>query len=145
MNEEMHGQSLDLNEIMGDSLMGSVQRKHFRIPLNEKEEYTVVINGIVRSLIDISANGICVGMQSGEVMDAGSNLADCELRLKGAIISGLMGEIVHCSLSKDMRMVCGIHWINLDSRVEKQLTDIVAKFRKELFQFSSSDTDSDSE
>ena len=125
---------MELGEFENDSLINKILRKTFRIPLKEGGDSVVVIAGVTHPLIDLSHNGICCCLEAGETLDSAGLLFGCKLHLQGMDITGLTGKVIHCSLGKDNRLVCGIQWVKMDPEIEKKIESIVDSFRKKMFQ-----------
>lgn len=134
MDEQGLGDSIEFQEIDNDSLLTTVARQSFRVPVTKRTDFSLVVDEKSYSLANISAGGIAVSMDSEAYFVLGQILPDCELILPGKIVKGLKGEVVHCSSYIAGKWLYGIKWINIDPDASKKIDSAILMVRKGLFE-----------
>ncbi|MBF0378716.1 MAG: hypothetical protein HQK72_14730 [Desulfamplus sp.] len=143
--EELDQDSIEIMELDGDSTDNVTVRKSFRIPIREKNRFSIFINGTSFPIEDINSKGAGVLMIEDHSFFKGQLLSDCELVLGNERFNGVECQIVHITSVKDSPPLFGIKWLNIDSKTtlsgKKQIVEICDELKQNLLDESIEDTD----
>ncbi|MBF0302130.1 MAG: hypothetical protein HQK73_03750 [Desulfamplus sp.] len=144
--EELHEESIEILELDGDSLDSVTVRKSFRIPIREKNSFSILINGSCFPIEDINSKGAGILMVEDHSFFKGQLLSDCELILGSDKFSGVECQIVHITSVKDSPPLFGVKWLNMDDATElvgkKRLEEICNELKKNLLDDNIEETNS---
>jgi hypothetical protein len=130
--DDNHGESIEFQEISSDSQLNDIVRNFFRIPLTSKKNYSVTIDDVSHSLVDIGNRGISLELTREMNLMVGDRLWGCTLVLGDETVENLEGEVVHLSPGRDMRRICGIRWLEPGASAVQTIDLSVLALRKEL-------------
>ncbi|MBF0230314.1 MAG: hypothetical protein HQK63_12125 [Desulfamplus sp.] len=143
--EELDQDSIEIMELDGDSTDNVTVRKSFRIPIREKNRFSIFINGVSFPIEDINSKGAGVLMVEDHSFFKGQLLSDCELVLGNETFKGIECQVVHITSVKDSPPLFGIKWLNIDSKTalsgKKQIVDICDELKQNLLDECVEDTD----
>lgn len=139
--DDNHGESIEFQEISNDSQLTDMVRNSFRIPLTSKENYSVSIDNVSHSLVDIGNTGIALELTRGMNLMVGDKIVGCRLVLGDDTVENLEGEVVHLSPGKDMRRICGIRWLEPRASAVQTIDSRVLALRKELLENNGASTE----
>ena len=125
--------TLEFEEISSDSESILVSRKSYRLPIKDRDANFLEANGKTYPLLDISTEGVCIGIESASPLSSEDIQPSCKLTLGDENFDGLEGEVVHASLDGDGNWICGIQWLKVDDNTLKSLENKLATLRKEIF------------
>ena len=128
----MSDQSIEFQKTKENIPLPEIVRKLFRIPIEDKENVWVVINGNRYSVLDICLNGIGIALEKESLFTVEQEFLNCELTIFDVLIQNLTGQIVHLTSDKDKNLQCGIHWINMENDTIDQISKIVSKMKEQL-------------
>ncbi len=139
--DDNHGESIEFQEISNGSQLTDVVRNSFRIPLISKENYSVSIDNVSHSLVDIGNTGIALELTRDMNLMVGDKVAGCRLVLGDETVENLEGEVVHLSPGRDTRRICGIRWLEPEASAVQTIDSRVLALRKELLDNNSTTTE----
>ncbi|GGK54841.1 PilZ domain-containing protein [Amphritea balenae] len=125
--------SLELEEIPGDSEAEQVTRKFYRLPVKRDDSLYLEVDCSRFPLLDISESGVCVAVEADTEFPQDARLRGCSLVLRDKTFADMEGEIVHISVDGDGNWVSGIQWIIADDVIQAELNATLADLRKEFF------------
>ncbi|MBF0204225.1 MAG: hypothetical protein HQK67_07900 [Desulfamplus sp.] len=145
--EALDEESIEILELDDDSLDDATIRKSFRIPIRDKNRFSIVIQGTSFPIEDINAKGVGVLMVKDMSFFKGQILPDCELILESDIFSGIECQIVHITSMKKAPPLFGVKWLNMDLRTsqagKKKIGEICDALKKDLLDESIQEQDND--
>ncbi|WP_261844826.1 PilZ domain-containing protein [Aliamphritea ceti] len=126
--------SLEIEQVVEDAESDAVSRKAYRLPLRDKDNYFLEMNGSAYPLLDISVEGACIAILDTPPISADGTKAECKVVLGDQVFEGLQGQVVHTSLDFDGGWICGIHWTDTDELISQSLQQALLALRKEMFE-----------
>ncbi|WP_428033364.1 PilZ domain-containing protein [Amphritea sp.] len=129
----IHDDTLEFEEISCDSESILVSRKSYRLPIQDRDNNLLEANGKTYPLLDISTEGVCIGIEATSPISSEDIQPSCKLTLGGQSFDGLEGEVVHASLDGDGNWICGIQWLKVDEETLNSIEQMLVKLRKEIF------------
>ncbi|MBU2966498.1 PilZ domain-containing protein [Amphritea sp. 2_MG-2023] len=129
----IHDDTLEFEEISSDSESIQVSRKSYRIPVKDRETSLLIMNGSTYPLVDISVEGVCIGIDATAPLTSADITPDCKIILGEQHFEGLVGEVMHSSLDGDGNWICGIQWQQMDEATFTALDQALLRLRKEIF------------
>lgn len=143
--EELNEDSIEILELDIDFLDSVTVRKAFRIPIREKNRFSIIINGSSFPVEDINSKGAGVLMVEDHSFFKGQLLSGCELILGSDNFNGVECQIVHITSIKDSPPLFGIKWLNMDKKLsvsgKKQIEKICEELKKDLLDESVEDVE----
>ncbi|WP_417222674.1 PilZ domain-containing protein [Amphritea sp.] len=125
--------TLEFEEISPDSDSILVSRKSYRIPVKDRQTSSLITNGSTYPLLDISVEGVCIGIDATAPLTSSDISPECKIVLGQEQFNGLVGEVVHSSLDENGNWICGIQWQNMDNDTVQSLEHALLGLRKEIF------------
>jgi hypothetical protein len=125
--------TLEFEEISSDSESILVSRKSYRLPVQDRDSNLLEANGRTYPLLDISPEGVCIGIEAASPISTEDIQPNCRITLGDQSFEGLEGEVVHASLDGDGNWICGIQWLNVEEGTLNALEKKLASLRKEIF------------
>ncbi len=114
----------------------AVIRKSFRVPVPDKENYLLMIQGTPFPIEDINAQGAGIVMDKDLSFVKGMTLSGCELILNHERFSDVACEIAHITSIEGRLPVFGVKWLKIhsaDGKDEvKRLINACALLKKKL-------------
>ncbi|MFO7750675.1 MAG: PilZ domain-containing protein [Desulfobacteraceae bacterium] len=132
MDDQERDDSLEIEELTDNSRLTDVVRSSFRIPVDGKKKFYLLMENRQFFLSDISLNGLGFFAASTDLFSLGDILYRCEVRLDERHIKDLQGRIAHLTPYGEGELICGIQWIDLPRDTEKILTSFFLEFKKNL-------------
>ncbi len=139
MEKQSSEEFIEFQDIEDENSSEAVSRQCFRIPVSGKADFSFIIEDRTYSIVNISINGLGTLVDPDDSFFLGQTIEDCKLVLLKEKITGLTGEIVHCSQDVSGQRMCGIKWIDPDSRILKKIESILLSMQKELFKKNQSE------
>jgi len=132
MDDLERDDSLELEELTDSARLTDVVRSSFRIPVDGKKKFYLLMENRQFFLSDISITGLGFFTASTDLFSLGDILSRCEVRLEEMRIKDLKGRIAHLTPYRDEELICGVQWIDLPRDAEKMLTSFFLEFKKNL-------------
>ena len=128
----MSDQTIEFQKTKENIPLPEIVRKSFRIPIEDKENGWVVINGNRYPVLDICLDGIGIALENDSVFTIEQKLLNCELTIFNELIKNLNGQIVHLTSDQDKNLQCGIQWVDMDETAIDQISQIVSNMKQQL-------------
>ena len=125
-------ESLDFEALEDDAQLTAISRSSFRIPVEDLEGNTLVIEGNSYRLMDVSASGVRVSSEEKPYL--GEIVENCELCIGGYIFSHLKGRVVYSAPESDHLWSFGVQWFSEDDDDnEHRMAEALQALRAEMF------------
>lgn len=109
----------------------SIIRHVFRLPIDDQDNVSIIINGATFEVINIGANGVGLLVDSDVPLAEGQTLPVIELRLENELLS-LKGRVVHIS-PREFQMICGIEFVKTSKKNTDKILQFLRLHRETLF------------
>lgn len=131
--------SIDIQVIDNEDEDQAPVRQSFRIPVDSKENLSVVIKGKSYRVTDLGPEGIRILLEDPLDFDAAELIEGSELTIKGCmlvfpdiIIKNLTARIIHFSLVQGKGLENGIQWVNLTEENKKKIAAQISIIKQRL-------------
>ncbi|THB75870.1 MAG: PilZ domain-containing protein [Desulfobacteraceae bacterium] len=138
----MDEQSIEFQSLE-DPLSPKIIRKSFRIPIEDSDDMKLSAKKRVFGIADLSLDGISVFVEGEPEFTIDEKLENCELNLRGAVIKGLQGHVIHYSQRTGEKGKYGIKWENLGKDLVEQIETIFLDVKKEYLLKSHSEPETE--
>ena len=114
---------MDLQEIM---------LKYFRISVKKCGDISIKINEAIYEVIDVGDNGIGIRLTPEDIFVAVEDELPIELKIEG-IVHNLQGKVKHISPAGPDEFLCGIEFINIDTKAKENMMEYLQNCREDIF------------
>lgn len=131
--------SIDIQIIDPEDEDQAPVRQSFRIPVDSRENISVVIKKKSYRVTDLGPEGVRILLEDPLDFDAAGLIEGSELTIKGCslvfpdvIIKNLTAKIIHFSPVQDKGLGNGIHWVNLTEENQKKIAAQMSIIKKRV-------------
>ena len=110
----MPAQSIEFQAIKKNMAGSNSIRTAFRIPMKNRNNVFLVINGIKYYVIDLSFNGIGISLDDNSLFTIDKVIENCNLHIHDNLFKNLKCKIVQFSKGDLTPLHCGIQLVDLD-------------------------------
>ncbi|MFH1156243.1 MAG: PilZ domain-containing protein [Pseudomonadota bacterium] len=134
MDNKPDGDAPEINDPGSESLLETIVRRSFRIPVKQRGDIRVTIEDRIFPVKDVSSKGVSITLPDDTTLVQGQFLSGCILSMVKEIIPDLKATVMHCSPDLEDGWLVGIQWLNLDPEIEDRISGLIMALRREFFE-----------
>ena len=109
-----------------------ITRKYFRISIKGNDALSVKINNVPYEVLGVNDGGIGIRLTSEDILVSVGDEFPLEFKIED-LVQNLKGKVVHISPTGPEEFLCGIEFLDMDTKTKTKLMEFLESCREKIF------------